>query len=448
MRYCFYCGKVIPNDGVFCGACGKRQDTAPPASARLEKKRPDDRPARPPDRGAATSAAKHPPVTASCVQHPSFWLRLGAGLLDVVALNLVLFIFFYAIAGLASLSSSHGNGPLVEYFSLLTMSIIIIPCYIYYDTSSWQATPGKLAVGLIVVDRNGHALSIKQAVVREFSKILSALPLGMGFIMIAFSKERQALHDRLAESYVVFKKPKPIRNEVAVKKTLRSQGRFTWPNGDRYDGEFVAHKPDGKGVFLYANGDRYEGEFSAGKFNGKGVYIWGPNSKWAGDRYEGDWVAGFRTGNGILTSANGRCYEGEFVNNKFNGKGVITHNGDTICEGSFVDDKLYGKGILLFPNGDRYEGEFVHDQITGRGILYYGNGKRYDGEWLSGKRTGKGVLLFPNGDRYDGDFLNNRMHGQGIYTYHDGKVERGLFRNNKYHGPAETTAESPERNSR
>lgn len=48
---------------------------------------------------------------------------------------------------------------------------------------------------------------------------------------------------------------------------------FTWENGDKYEGEWVADKKTGKGKFTWATGDWYEGGWDNNKKHGKGVYV-------------------------------------------------------------------------------------------------------------------------------------------------------------------------------
>lgn len=66
-----------------------------------------------------------------------------------------------------------------------------------------HATLGKRVVGAMVVSETGEPLTFKQALLRNLLKILSALPLFMGFLMAAFSAKRQALHDKFAKTYVI-----------------------------------------------------------------------------------------------------------------------------------------------------------------------------------------------------------------------------------------------------
>lgn len=65
------------------------------------------------------------------------------------------------------------------------------------------ATIGKRLMGLKVVDINFEELSIGRSIAREFSKFLSWIIIGFGFIMIMFSKRRQGLHDHIVGTFVI-----------------------------------------------------------------------------------------------------------------------------------------------------------------------------------------------------------------------------------------------------
>jgi uncharacterized RDD family membrane protein YckC len=75
----------------------------------------------------------------------------------------------------------------------------------FFESSSHQATPGKMALGIIVTDLNGSRISLGRAAARDLSKILSALTLGIGFLMIGFTDEKRGLHDYIAGTLVVKK---------------------------------------------------------------------------------------------------------------------------------------------------------------------------------------------------------------------------------------------------
>ena len=71
------------------------------------------------------------------------------------------------------------------------------------ESSSKQATLGKMALGIRVTDVNGNRIGFGRATGRHFAKILSGLILGIGFLMAAFTEKKQALHDMIAGTLVV-----------------------------------------------------------------------------------------------------------------------------------------------------------------------------------------------------------------------------------------------------
>jgi uncharacterized RDD family membrane protein YckC len=75
--------------------------------------------------------------------------------------------------------------------------------YAGMESSNFQATPGKMIMGLKVTDLDGGALSFSRATARYFSKILSGLPLYAGYVMILFTVRNQGLHDKIAKTQVV-----------------------------------------------------------------------------------------------------------------------------------------------------------------------------------------------------------------------------------------------------
>lgn len=70
-----------------------------------------------------------------------------------------------------------------------------------------KATFGKKIMGIIVTDLNGNPISFGRANGRYFAKTISSIILLIGFIMAAFTKKKQALHDKIAGTLVVKKKP-------------------------------------------------------------------------------------------------------------------------------------------------------------------------------------------------------------------------------------------------
>ena len=71
------------------------------------------------------------------------------------------------------------------------------------ESSGFQATIGKMALGIKVTNLQGGRISFVQATGRHFGKIISGFILLIGFIMAAFTEKKQALHDIMAGTLVV-----------------------------------------------------------------------------------------------------------------------------------------------------------------------------------------------------------------------------------------------------
>ena len=67
-------------------------------------------------------------------------------------------------------------------------------------------TPGKLILGLRIVNEKGKFIGIPNAILRYVSQMLSAIIFGIGYLMIAWDKKKQGLHDKIANMYVVYVK--------------------------------------------------------------------------------------------------------------------------------------------------------------------------------------------------------------------------------------------------
>ena len=114
-----------------------------------------------------------------------------------------------------------------------------------------------------------------------------------------------------------------------------------------------------KGKWTYSNGNSYEGEMLYGEFHGKGKYTYSN-----GDVYEGDWVDGKSHGKGKYTWASGNMYEGDWVDDKRDGKGKYTYEDGEVFEGEYVDDKRHGRGKTTFTNGKVEEGYWRNGEFV------------------------------------------------------------------------------------
>lgn len=91
--------------------------------------------------------------------------------------------------------------------------------------------------------------------------------------------------------------------------------------------------------------------------HGKGKYTWAN-----GNVYDGDWKNDKMHGKGKYTWADGNVYDGNWKNDKMDGKGKYTWANGNVYEGGWKKDKKHGKGTYKLVNGDKYEEEWENDR--------------------------------------------------------------------------------------
>ncbi len=133
-----------------------------------------------------------------------FWLRAIAGVIDLLLAFVVYMLVCFSAGALGAMV--FGQASVVSWATPVAYGLQFFVPWLYFsimESSEMQATFGKKALGLKVIDINGNRLSFSRATARFFGKILSALLLGLGFVMTAFTPRKQALHDIIVESTVV-----------------------------------------------------------------------------------------------------------------------------------------------------------------------------------------------------------------------------------------------------
>lgn len=146
--------------------------------------------------------------------HAGFWKRVGAAIIDSMILSILsgvcVTIIIVVLGGAMMLSAAGMNGlGALSYGVTMTFAIIMFSTilnWLYFtlmESSTKQATLGKMALGIVVTDYMGMRISFAHANVRYWSKILSALFFCIGYIMAGFTAKKQALHDLIASTLVV-----------------------------------------------------------------------------------------------------------------------------------------------------------------------------------------------------------------------------------------------------
>ncbi|MDE3168283.1 MAG: RDD family protein [Acidobacteriota bacterium] len=186
IRYCPQCGRPLAVDdaagpGGMCATCrgaqGLRMGAAAPAAGRY--------------------------------QYAGFWIRVLAVIIDSLILGVVQSILqltaLRPMLGAADLQDNPAAlfAALGDIGVMVMVSQVISCAYEAVFVAQLGGTPGKLALGMRVVRPDGSRVDLGRAVGRYFAKILSAIVLCIGYIMVGFDAEKRGLHDRICDTRVV-----------------------------------------------------------------------------------------------------------------------------------------------------------------------------------------------------------------------------------------------------
>lgn len=194
--YCTRCGAWMEERAGFCSACGQ----------------------------PAGSAVPGPPAVTAGPQggYAGFWLRFAAWFIDMLILSAACLIVLVPLVPAFfhhRLLEPRMTGPFEQpmpggseamlfmaSWGLALWVLTLVGAWLYFalfESSSWQATPGKRALGLYVTDSQGRPISFARATGRTLGKIISGAILYIGFFMAGFTEKKQALHDMLADCLVL-----------------------------------------------------------------------------------------------------------------------------------------------------------------------------------------------------------------------------------------------------
>jgi uncharacterized RDD family membrane protein YckC len=212
--FCNKCGAQNTEGAQFCNRCGAPTNPAPvigssPVSSSTGAAAGSDSVVSNPVPLPYSAAAGPYPSTfgVAGIQYGGFWIRVVAAIIDAVLLRVVVApigIIFGGL-GMAGMMTGLPHRGLRFLGGGLTAILLIFGSWLYeafMESSSYQATLGKMIFGMKVTDLNGNRISFERATGRHFAKWLSGMILGIGYIMVAFTERRQGLHDLLAGTLV------------------------------------------------------------------------------------------------------------------------------------------------------------------------------------------------------------------------------------------------------
>lgn len=160
----------------------------------------------PPNDGGTTN-----PAIRFAPRYAGFWRRFMATIVDGIILWIVVWVATFALQDVLPIAMEEGrvSDDLWRWFVIsiatqLAVSLVIGWLYCAgFESSSWQATPGKRLLRVAVTDLAGGRISFARASGRYVAESLSSALFLIGYLVQLFTERRQALHDVLAGTLVV-----------------------------------------------------------------------------------------------------------------------------------------------------------------------------------------------------------------------------------------------------
>lgn len=150
---------------------------------------------------------------ASNVKYATFVQRLTSIFIDTIILVIVQWIVGgvtgYLIGQSMAEDYAYGYVTIEEVTERATAWATIVGiaiAWLYFamfESSEKQATPGKMAIGLMVTDLDGGRVGFWQATWRHFAKIISSLTLFIGYLAPLWTEKKQAFHDIISGCLVI-----------------------------------------------------------------------------------------------------------------------------------------------------------------------------------------------------------------------------------------------------
>jgi uncharacterized RDD family membrane protein YckC len=183
--FCSQCGVTNDQESKFCVSCG---NSLLLSNERLE-------------------AVKH--ITTPYAQkYAGFWFRALAAVIDEVLSQvlLILLVWILVFNLVLLMFQTSTKAEIVFAGKVLGYIVGFLIHWLWFtaaESSKWQGSVGKKILGLKVVDDRGKRIGFGRANARYWSKYVSILILFIGFAMVAFTKKKQGLHDKIAGTLVI-----------------------------------------------------------------------------------------------------------------------------------------------------------------------------------------------------------------------------------------------------
>ena len=137
--------------------------------------------------------------TTGQMQFASFGARAGAYVVD----SIIVYVLTFVLVTVRTLGFVFG-GEAAQMLSIVMTVVIfqaVVGIYWWFYTTGWS--PGRALVGIRIVDAVGQRPGARRGIGRLLMAQVSGLAIGIGYLAMLWSPQRQTWHDAAAGTYVI-----------------------------------------------------------------------------------------------------------------------------------------------------------------------------------------------------------------------------------------------------
>ncbi|NKB47867.1 MAG: RDD family protein [Alphaproteobacteria bacterium] len=141
--------------------------------------------------------------TGVAFRYAGFWLRLIAAAIDGGIV--LIWVWLLGLVFNVNITSPVHEGADFYTFRLFQL-VALFTVWLYYavmESTTTQATIGKMFMGIYVTDLDGDRVAFSRASIRYWMKYVSIVIFFIGFLIAAFTRRKQAMHDMVANCLVL-----------------------------------------------------------------------------------------------------------------------------------------------------------------------------------------------------------------------------------------------------
>lgn len=142
-------------------------------------------------------------VVDDTFENGGFFARLAALIVDCIILIPIMAIVVAIAVAFMGMPQTEAA---MNAYSLVLNALSVVVGWLYFalqESGKHGATFGKRILGIAVTDLNGDGITFWRATARHFSKFISAMICGIGYLFPFVTQRKQALHDIIAGCMII-----------------------------------------------------------------------------------------------------------------------------------------------------------------------------------------------------------------------------------------------------